>query len=240
MFEYFNNYLTESASDEKTYLQSEKLEKYRGQLAQLDSETAEWLVQMFDNHGKMLNHAINNFLKKQELFLIYNSDAEFRSVSYECYTFLSKKHPYLRDHTEMLFIYIKEHHGIKSQERNGVKVPYINEEINNWLEETSRKHQVNLWKFTYDWVIKFYEEEKLWPATHRKKSNDSWRNYEYDYKQKSNLFNLNELYRRLPKKSFIRGKKQELEILMMYNWLFDVVGDEEYWDEYISKVIENS
>ncbi|WP_338708443.1 hypothetical protein [Paenibacillus amylolyticus] len=58
--------------------------------------------------------------------------------------------------------------------------------------------------------------------------------------KKSNLFNLNDLYRRLPKKPFIKGRKQELEIMMMYDWLHGIEGDEEYWEEYKSKVIENS
>lgn len=240
VFEYFNNYLTESTSDEKTYLQSEKLEKYRGQLAHFDSETAEWLVQMFDNHDKMLNLAINNFLKKQELFLIYNTDAEFRKLSYECYKKLSKKYTFLIDYTEMLFRYIKEYHEIKSQMRNGVNYPLITESMSIWIEETWRKHHVNLWEFTQEWVHKFFDNEQLWPATHKRKSNEAWRTYEYDYKQKSNLFNLNDLYRRLPKKTFIRGRKQELEIMMMYDWLHGIEGDEEYWEEYKSKVIENS
>lgn len=90
---------------------------------------------------------------------------------------------------------------------------------------------MNLLLFAYDWVDRFYDNEKSWPMTHRIKSNDSWRKYEYDYKQSSNLFNLNDLYKRLPKKSFIKARKQELEILMMYYWLHSIDGDESYWDD---------
>ena len=61
--------------------------------------------------------------------------------------------------------------------------------------------------------------------------------WDYDYKQKSNLFGLNSLYQKMPKKPFIRGKKQELEIIMMYCWLHTIESDAEYWYEYIQKVI---
>lgn len=65
--------------------------------------------------------------------------------------------------------------------------------------------------------------------------------YDYDHKQKSNLFNLNSLYRRISDKSFIKGKKQYLEVLMMYFGLHQIVGDDEnYWQEYMGKISDYS
>ncbi|GAA0815710.1 MULTISPECIES: hypothetical protein [Clostridium] len=51
----------------------------------------------------------------------------------------------------------------------------------------------------------FYENEDIWLSTHRKKNQYTWR--KYDYKQKSNLFNLDSLYRKMPKKAFVKGSK---------------------------------
>ena len=66
----------------------------------------------------------------------------------------------------------------------------------------------------------------------------NWKKYDYDYRQKSNLFNLDSLYRKMPKKSFIKGRKQEFEILFMYYWLHDMEGDDEgYWQGYLEKVL---
>lgn len=83
----------------------------------------------------------------------------------------------------------------------------------------------------------FYENEDIWPSTHIKKSQYSWRKYDYDYKQKSNLFNLDSLYRKMPKKSFVKGRKQEIEILFMYYWIHDMEGDNDYWQEYLETVL---
>ncbi|WP_286947191.1 hypothetical protein [Acetobacterium sp. UBA5834] len=41
----------------------------------------------------------------------------------------------------------------------------------------------------------------------------------------------------MPKKSFIKGRKQELEILFMYYWLHDMEGDSDYWQEYLEMVL---
>ena len=42
----------------------------------------------------------------------------------------------------------------------------------------------------------------------------------------------------MPKKPFVKGRKQELEILMMYYWIHSMVGDEEdYWQKYLNKAL---
>lgn len=86
-------------------------------------------------------------------------------------------------------------------------------------------------------MSRFFENEETWDVKHRIRSRDSWRKYEYDYKQKSNLFNINSLHRKISSKPFIRGKKQFLEVLLMYCWLHEIDGDEDYWQEYINKVL---
>lgn len=39
-------------------------------------------------------------------------------------------------------------------------------------------------------------------------------------------------------KAFVKGRKQEFEIIMMYYWLDSIVGDDEsYWNEYLEKAL---
>lgn len=48
---------------------------------------------------------------------------------------------------------------------------------------------------------------------------------------------LDSLYRKMPKKSFKKERKQELEILLMYYLLHDMEGDSDYWQEYLEMVL---
>ncbi len=242
VFEYFNNYLDITEAEEQTALNNERLNKYSRQLHHYDKDVQEWLVNIYKEHDKQINRAIGNCLMKDDFFLLYNKDSEFRNLSYECYANLIKKHPYLKGQTEMLFLFIKDYHRIISEpndeEFNSIT---ITEELNHWLEQTWKKYQVNLLKFTYNWVNRFYDNDDMWPAKHKKKSQDGWRKYEYDYKQKNNLFNINSLYRKMPKKTFVKGRKQEFEILMMYYWLNDFESDDEgYWGAYLNKAISTN
>lgn len=238
VFEYFNNYLDITEAEEQTTLNNERINKYRKQLQQYQLEVQDWLVYIYKEYDKQLNRSIGNLLMKDEFFLLNNKNSEFRSLSYDCYAHLIKSYPYLKGQTEELFLFIKEFHRIQSEPNQEFKALNINEEINRWVEDTWEKYQVNVLKFAYSWVNHFYDNDDLWLAKHKKKSQESWRNYEYDFKQKNNLFNINSLYRKMPKKTFIKGRKQEFEILMMYYWLHELEGDDEgYWDEYFSKTL---
>ncbi|WP_312522433.1 hypothetical protein [Anaerospora sp.] len=238
VFEYFNNYLNITEAEEKTVLKDEKLDKYRKQLHDYEPEVREWLVSIYSEHGKHMNRNIGSILKQEEFFLLYSSDSEFRSTSYECYSGLIKKFPFLKDQTEMLFLFIKDYHRVQSKRVFGLESLFITDEIDNWIKDTWAKYQVNVFAFACDWADYFYNNENLWPSTHRKKSQYSWRKYDYDIRQKSNLFNLDSLYRKMPKKPFTKGRKQEFEMLMMYFWLHSLEGDEgNYWDEYLNSIL---
>lgn len=237
VFEYFNNYLNITEIEEKTILHNEKLDKYRKQLRDYEPEVREWLVRMYSDYGKQMNRYLGSILKENELFFLYDSDSEFRSASYDCYSQVIKRFPFLKEQTEMLCLFIKDYHRVQSQKRFDFGTPTISEEINDWIDKTWAKHQVNLLAFAYSWIDYFFNNEDIWPVSHRKKSSNSWRKYDYDYRQKSNLFNLDSLYRKIPKKSFIKGRKQELEILLLYYWLHDMDGDDNYWQEYLDKVL---
>ena len=137
----------------------------------------------------------------------------------------------------MLYKFLKEYHRVESNQSIWY-APQINEEIDEWVEKSKNKYGVNLYSFAFNWVDYFYNSPDLWGKNHRIKSDLEYIKYEYDYKNGDNLFNIDYLYRNMPKKPFTKGKKQEIEILLMYYWLNDIVGDKDgYWNEYLDKVL---
>lgn len=233
VFEYFNNYLSIDKMEEKTIRKNGQVEKFREQLRDYSADVADWLVEIFDEHNRHMHRLIGNSIE-DEFFLLYTKDSEFRSLSYECYSKLIKRCPFLKDQTEKLFDFLKDYHRIK----NTANIPYICDEINTWLDYTMEKYKVNMSEFANKLANKFFDNENTWPVSHRIKSDCSFRKYDYDFKKKNNLFNIDSLYRKIPKKAFIKGRKQEIEALIMYYWLHDMVGDDEgFWDEYLKSII---
>ncbi|NMB20903.1 MAG: hypothetical protein GX979_08545 [Firmicutes bacterium] len=235
VFEYFNNYLNITEAEERTVLQSEKMEKYRLRFRDYEPEVADWCVSIYRGYGKQMDLSIGRLVKQDDLFFLYNTDSEFRGLSYDIYTKLIKRLPFLREQTEMLFLFIKDYHRIQSQRSS---MPIIAHVVDVWMEETWKKHQVSIAAFASAWIMSFSDNEGLWPSSHRRKSKYSFRKYDYDHRQKGNLFGIDSLYRKMPKKAFIKGRKQEFEIIFMYYWLHEIEGDSEgYWQAYLDAVL---
>ncbi len=237
VFEYFNNYLDINVADEKTVLENERIDKYRKQIEEYDPEIREWLTNIYSEHGHFLNKILGGMVKDNEYFFLLTTDQEFRSLSYDIYAKLIKKHPYLRDQTEMFFLLIKNYHRLQREGPSWLQLPPISDDIDSWIADTWDKYNVNLKLFASNWVQYFYNHEELWPATHRIKNQEGWRDWDYNYRMETNLFNLNTLYAKMPKKPFTRGKKQEFEIILMYYWVHEVDGEKDYWQEYLGRVL---
>lgn len=251
VFEYFNNYLETNPADEKTVLHEQKVDKYRKMISQYNPDVQEWLVSLYSSHGKYMHKQLMNLIT-DDYFLFYDSEAEFRALSYEIYPKAIKRFKFLEGQSEMVFLFIKEAHRIRNSFHPYESDFYISDDINVWIFDTYSKHGVNVYNFCYEWVHSFYDNPEIWPKGHKLKSEYYERRsefkginlgssffWDYDYKQKSNLFGLDDLYRCMPKKSFIRGRKQELEAILLYCWLHGVTADDEYWYEYSQNVLES-
>jgi hypothetical protein len=243
VFEYFNNYLDTQPADEKTVLHEQKIDKYRSILREYEAEVHDWLVSMYSSYGKYMHRQLMN-LVTDDYFLLYDSEAEFRALSYDIYPKAVKRFKFLDGQSEMVFRFVKEAHRVRSIFPAYVQDFYISDSINEWILDTYRKNGVNLYVFCNEWALSFYDHPETWPKGHKKKSIYYEKRseytcikppetlfWDYDYKQKSNLFGLDDLYKRMPKKSFVRGKKQEFEATIMYFWLHGITSDGDYWEE---------
>ncbi len=170
VFEYFNNYMETKAADEKTILHENKIEKYRKIIMNYDSEIQEWLISLYSSYGNYMHKNLINYID-DPYFLLYNSDAEFRALSYNIYPKIIKKFKFLNNHSEYIFLFIKDQHRVDS-----LLSPYneyhITDTIDEWIEETYQKHGVNLFQFCFNWVEKFSDNPDIWPVHHKKKSKD--------------------------------------------------------------------
>jgi len=246
IFEYFNNYLDSKAANEKTVLHEVKVDKYRNMVRDYDTDIQNWLISLYSSYGKHMHRNIAGFIT-DTYFLLYDTEAEFRALSYEVYPKISKKFSFLINQSEQVFLFIKDYHRIISFLSPHSEF-YVCDSIDEWINETYKKYGVNLYKFCEEWVWSYHDNPDIWPVAHKKKSKyyDEYINIEdlkfskrmlwdYDYKQKNNLFSLDSLYRNMPKKSFTKNRKQHFETLLLYCWLEG--QDQGYWNDYLNTVL---
>lgn len=239
IFEYFHHYMDTIPDDPATIQHSQRIDKYRDQLQNYTSEIREWLVELYAEYGKHVNKIVRNMID-DDLFLLYDSDAEYRALSYGIYAKALKRLPFLSGQSENLFNLLKDIHTNDSMMTEYQEHYILPGDINDWVNKTYIKYGVNLYAFCFSYLDWFWQSPEIWPRNRKSKQTD----YEcyspqdplywcYDCRPDDNRFNLNELYRRIPKKPFIKGHKKDLEAIMMYVWLFEIGGsDNQFWNEY--------
>ncbi len=246
VFEYFINYIDSLPEDEKTILHTQKVEKYRERLGNYSPEIREWLVELYAEYGKYVNVTIRNMIE-DDLFLLYDSDAEYRALSYSIYAKAVKKMSFLAGQSENLFNLLKDIHTDDS-----VLTPFQEEyilpgDLNDWIRKTYNKYGVNLCAFCYSYVGWFWQSPEVWPKNKKSRNEKHPSLYtpkdplywQYDCKPDDNRFNINELYRRLPKKAFLKGRKNDLVAIMMFVWLFEIGGgDDNFWPDFCNEYEE--
>lgn len=235
IFEYFDQYLPIQGAEKRTVAENEKLIKYEKTLRDYTPDIRDWLVSIYDTHGKQANRLIANFVNESDDFPFMYEESEFRSMSYDCYASLIKKCPFLKNQAEMLYKFIKEYH-IRETNAYAEFIPDISPKITKWLQETLHDYNVNISMGLEYYLNSFWNNQDAWPARSRIKLEYPIldRKYRYNYKRKTNVFNIDGLYNRLAKKPFIKGHKKQMEILMMYLWTHNIDGDDDnYWEEYI-------
>ncbi len=239
IFEYFHHYMDSFPEDQKTVLHTRRVEKYRDRLGNYTPEIREWLVELYAEYGKYVNVNIRNMIE-DDLFLLYDSDAEYRALSYRIYAKAIKKLPFLSGQSENLFNLLKDIHTDDS-----VMTPFQEEyilpgDVNDWVRKTYYKYGVNLYAFADSYINWFLQSPEVWPKNRKSRfesrniyTPDDFMYWHYDCRPDDNRFNINELYRRIPKKPFIKDNKKRLEAVLMYSWLFQIDGeDRQFWGEY--------
>ena len=204
--DYYNFYLIASGKPEDIE-KAKKLERYRKVLEDYQPETREWAVDIYNKYGNMIDRHLRKLLYDKYFFL-YSDDDEFRDATYDLHSELIEKMPHLRNQENMLFLMVKEYHLLRSKRVYNIGFPEISKEIDLWIKETWEEYKVYLPAFAFNCVRIFFYNPQTWPVEHKIKNEDSIFGYDYNYKKRNNLFNIDTLYKEMPKKPFTIDKKR--------------------------------
>ena len=250
VFEYFDNYLENSPDSEKTFQEEKKQDKFRQMVSAYSPEIQDWLVDLYSRTGKHVQTQIRHLIDA-EYFLLYSTDSEFRSLSYEIYPKAVKRVPALEGEGEMIYKFIRDEFRRRSEFTLDQQNAHITDSIDKWISNTYKKYGVNIYAYCTDWCMYFSGVPNLWEKPRKIRVHDcdslletkqedlsSWLFWDYDYKSDGERFGLNTLYRNMPKKEFTKGKKQAFEAVMMHWWTHECTKEDGFWEEYQTQLEE--
>lgn len=250
IFEYFDNYLENSPDSERTIQEEKKQEKYRQLVSNYSSDVQDWLVHLNSRTHKQVHKHLKSLID-ETYFLLFSTDSEFRSLSYAIYPKAIKKVKELDGEGEMIYNFIRDEHKIRSEFTLEQQSIHITDNIDKWISNTFKKHGVNIFAFCESWCDYYSHTPDLWEKPRKIRDHQydsmleykdydlhSWMFWDYDYKANGERFGLNTLYRNMPKKDFLKGKKQAFDAVMMHWWTHHYDDDEKVWAEYCVQLEE--
>ncbi|WP_279160023.1 hypothetical protein [Thomasclavelia cocleata] len=247
IFDYFHTFITADSFQKKLIENNEKLEKFNNTLKEYSSDSRLWLTNIFIQHNKRMNLILSNLLRENDIFLLLNTESDFRKISYHCYSKLIKKHPFIEDYTEELYKCILDIHRIWSlnynfDDENEYRLVKFNNKIDKYISDVLKNEHVNLLIWAERYADYFYSAKYLWPTNAIGK--DRYFEYYDITKVRNNYFNLDILYSKVSMHPYIKGKKKILEILVMYYWNHYIMGNDneilnKFYEEYMRKYVDD-
>lgn len=96
-----------------------------------------------------------------------------------------------------------------------------NENLMKYVEKTLKNHNVNLLTWADRYVHNFFDQTNKWTVGHKVQT-EYQEFYNYDYKRKKNLFNLDVVYAQVTQLPYIKGKKRMLNSLVKIMWVNNI------------------
>jgi len=232
VMEYFNNYLNPEAYDYENIKLEQTAVKIEQEIADDYPESKAFIIEYYKKYKTRIDRIINNWLKGEEyLDLFYCQDDYEKTVNQFCAS-TKMKNTEVEQYKDELIILARE-----SKERrvgkpsiSGFKL--LDNSLVDWVKETYRGYGVNLFEYAQNLTYSFYDEyiEHVFDRDY----DSSYRINRYNHRYNNNPFGINEIYEDNIHRPFINGRKGELEMLIMYVWLFENVKDTDYWPEYVN------
>ena len=236
VMEYFNTYLNlEDYSYEQVKTQ-QMIDKFKEGLIENYPTTHEFIITYFWSTKKRLDKLLSNVyndIEDSDLFYLPEDD---RKVAES----VCKKKLGIAGTEELLnnlATISKEYRQSQTDPLSLSDMKEIDNAVSDWVIEVYRKHKVDLLNYAREISYGFYR--RYVDTEYDRASDTFYRINKYDYRYQDNPFNINDIYNRNKHREFIADHKGELEMLIMYYWLFEDVHDQDYWPEYVNLCIEN-
>lgn len=234
--EYFNDYLDiEKYSYEEIKLE-QALVKIEKELSNHFPLSKQFILEFYRTYSSRIDRIVKNWLKSSPYWDLFYSDNDYKSAIATMIEIRQYSKLELSKFENNLVLLAREVTNKEREKPTYSEMMNIDPEIVKWVRTTYKDYGVNLLCFISEIMTDFYLKNVKWIYSRYNKE-QSYSLIDYNYKYVDNVFNIDEIYEDNCARPFIEGKKGELEMLMMDDWL-ESIKDRGYWAEYVNLCIE--
>lgn len=141
------------------------------------------------------------------------------------------------DDLSQVVIAVKDYHNYTQSKPRRAEMKELDNNVVKWVMDSYREYGVNIADYAFNlawkWGDKYVENKYV------REEREMYYINKYDYRYQENPFDIDHEFEKHQDLPFMEGKRDFLEMLVMYFWLFSILEDQSYWPEYEQLCINN-
>ncbi|MGE7054379.1 hypothetical protein ACQKLN_22220 [Paenibacillus glucanolyticus] len=235
VMDYFNHYLNPEEYDYENIKTEQSALKIFQEIEGFFPESKDFVIQYYKKTKSRIDRLLKSWMyERKYVHLIYSAE-DYEDTIHKFCSSTKMKGTEIEQYRDQLIILAKEIKAKETEKPSISGFKYLDDNLVGWVKETYRSYGVNLFEFAQSYTGAFFDEyiERIYT----RESEHFYYINRYNHRYNDNPFNMDVLYRENEHRPFINGHKGELEMLIMYVWVFDDASDEGYWPEYVNLCI---
>jgi hypothetical protein len=232
VMEYFNNYLDPEAYDYENIKTEQTIIKIKQDTEKDYPKSIGFIIDYYRNNKVRIDKTLKKWIEELRYFdLFYCYEDYEQAVNKFCNNY-KMKNTGVEKYKEELIVLAQEIKIKVVEEPVLSNFKYIDNNLVRWILDTYRDYGVNLYEFAETISWEYYEKYVQHISSNY--GQDYYNLNTYNHRYNDDAFTIGNIYKENEHRPFIMGKKGELEMLIMYDWIFYQVDDQEYWPEYVN------
>ncbi|MNO27926.1 hypothetical protein D3C76_178120 [compost metagenome] len=232
VMDYFNAYLDPEAVDYEKVKVEQSVSKIEQEIGNIFPKSKDFIVDYYRRTKSRIDKIYRswfNELKYVDLF--YCKEDLIDAVDKFCES-SKMRGTGIEQYKDRLIILTEEINEQEIEKPSIAGFKYLDHTLIAWIKEVYREYAVNLFQFAQSYIRPYYEEYV--ELIYNREREQFYYINRYNHRYNNNPFDIDEMYEENRHRPFINGRKGELEMLVMYVWIFKDVNDTEYWPEYVN------
>jgi hypothetical protein len=235
VMDYFNNYLNPETYDYERIKTEQTTTKSAQEIGDKLPNSKDFIVDYYKKQKTRIDKLLKSWIKDLKYIHLFYCIADYEGTVEKFCAGAKMKGTGIEQYKDQLVKLAQEikENEVERPSISGLK--YMDNSLVTWIKQTYREYGVNLFQFAQNYTWPYYEEYV--EAIYNRDTEEHYYINRYNHRYNNNPFEIEEVYKENSHRPFINGKKGELEMLLMYVWLFEDVKDPEYWPEYVNLCI---
>lgn len=232
VMEYFNNYLNPEAYDYENIKVEQTLLKIDQEIGATYPKSKDFIFRYYKEYKSRIDRTLKNYISDLKYYDLFYCKEDYENAVDAFCNSSKVKGIGVENFKEDLVVLAQEIKDNETEKPSFSSYRLLDDSLIDWVKSTYREYKVNIIQFTEGYMWKY--NERYIERKYDNKSETHYRINRYNHRYNNNPFSVDEVYQENCNRPFIEGKKGELEMLMMYDWIFDNVEDSDYWSEYVN------